>query len=30
MEQTKAHLDPFGPQADFLRASVDFVLERRN
>jgi farnesyl diphosphate synthase len=29
-EQTKAHLDPFGPQADFLRASVDFVLERRN
>jgi len=29
-EQTKAHLDPFGPQADFLRASVDYVLERRN
>lgn len=27
--QTKAHLDPFGPRADFLRASVDFVLERR-
>jgi len=27
--QTKAHLDPFGPEADFLRASVDFVLERR-
>jgi farnesyl diphosphate synthase len=27
--QTKSHLDPFGPQADFLRASVDFVLERR-
>jgi farnesyl diphosphate synthase len=29
-EQTKAHLDPFGPRADFLRASVDFVLDRRN
>ncbi len=29
-EQTKAHLDPFGPRAEFLRASVDFVLERRN
>lgn len=28
-EQTKAHLDPFGARADFLRASVDFVLERR-
>lgn len=28
--QTKAHLDPFGPRADFLRASVDFVLDRRN
>jgi len=28
-DQTKAHLDPFGQQADFLRASVDFVLERR-
>ncbi|ACG77325.1 geranyltranstransferase [Phenylobacterium zucineum HLK1] len=27
--QTKAHLDPFGRRADFLRASVDFVLERR-
>jgi farnesyl diphosphate synthase len=27
--QTKSHLDPFGSQADFLRASVDFVLERR-
>jgi farnesyl diphosphate synthase len=27
--QTKSHLDPFGPRADFLRASVDFVLERR-
>ncbi|MEH6678137.1 polyprenyl synthetase family protein [Phenylobacterium sp.] len=30
VEQTKSHLDPFGPQADFLRASVDFVLQRRN
>ncbi len=29
-EQTKAHLDPFGTRAEFLRASVDFVLERRN
>ena len=29
-EQTKAHLDPFGPRAEFLRDSVDFVLERRN
>ena len=27
--QTKSHLDPFGARADFLRASVDFVLERR-
>jgi farnesyl diphosphate synthase len=26
--QTKSHLDPFGAQAEFLRASVDFVLER--
>jgi len=30
IEQTKAHLDPFGPRADFLRDSVDFVLDRRN
>ncbi|MBP7651473.1 MAG: polyprenyl synthetase family protein [Phenylobacterium sp.] len=30
IEQTKAHLDPLGPRAEFLRASVDFVLERRN
>jgi farnesyl diphosphate synthase len=29
-EQTKAHLDPFGKRAEFLRGSVDFVLERRN
>jgi farnesyl diphosphate synthase len=28
-DQTKSHLDPFGSRADFLRASVDFVLERR-
>jgi farnesyl diphosphate synthase len=28
--QTKTHLDPFGVAAEFLRASVDFVLERRN
>jgi farnesyl diphosphate synthase len=29
-DQTKAHLEPFGVAAEFLRASVDFVLERRN
>jgi farnesyl diphosphate synthase len=29
-KQTKTHLEPFGPKAEFLRASVDFVLERRN
>jgi len=29
-EQTKAHLDPFGRRAEFLRSSVDFVLQRRN
>jgi farnesyl diphosphate synthase len=28
-KQTKSHLDPFRERADFLRASVDFVLERR-
>lgn len=28
-DQAKSHLDPFGRAADFLRASVDFVLERR-
>jgi farnesyl diphosphate synthase len=27
--QTKAHLEPFGDAAEFLRASVDFVLERQ-
>ena len=30
VEQTKAHLDPLGPRAEFLRDSVDFVLDRRN
>ena len=30
IEQTKAHLEPFGSQAEFLRDSVDFVLERRS
>ena len=30
VEQTKAHLEPFGAPAEFLRDSVDFVLERRN
>ncbi len=29
-KQTKTHLDPFGNKAEFLRASVDFVLERRS
>ena len=29
-DQTRSHLDPFGARADFLRASVDFVLQRRN
>ena len=29
-EQTKAHLEPFGARAEFLRDSVDFVLERRS
>jgi farnesyl diphosphate synthase len=29
-EQTKAHLEPFGKAAEFLRASVDFVLERQS
>ena len=28
--QTKAHLEPFGAAAEFLRASVDFVLERQS
>jgi farnesyl diphosphate synthase len=30
IEQTKAHLEPFGPAAEILRDSVDFVLDRRN
>ncbi len=30
VSQTRSHLEPFGPQADFLRSSVDFVLDRRN
>jgi farnesyl diphosphate synthase len=29
-DQAKAHLDPFGARADFLRASVELVLDRRN
>jgi farnesyl diphosphate synthase len=28
-DQAKSHLDPFGRRADILRASVDFVLDRR-
>jgi len=28
--QTKAHLDPFGPRAHYLRAGVDFVLDRKS
>lgn len=27
--QAKAHLDPFGEAAEYLRAAVDFVLDRR-
>jgi farnesyl diphosphate synthase len=30
IEQTKSHLDPFGPRADHLRAGVDFVLDRQH
>jgi farnesyl diphosphate synthase len=30
IEQTKAHLDAFGPRAEILRASVDFVLDRQS
>jgi farnesyl diphosphate synthase len=30
IEQTKAHLEPFGEAAEFLRDSVDFVLDRRS
>lgn len=30
IEQAKAHLEPFGSRAEFLRDSVDFVLERRS
>ena len=29
-DQTKSHLEPFGAAAEFLRASVDFVLERQS
>jgi len=29
-DQTRAHLDPFGKRAATLRASVDFVLDRRS
>lgn len=29
-DQTRAHLDPFGERAAFLRASVDLVLDRRS
>ena len=29
-QQAKAHLDPFGRRADYLRDSVDFVLDRRH
>jgi farnesyl diphosphate synthase len=28
-DQAKSHLEPFGRAADFLRASIDFVLERQ-
>ena len=30
IEQTKSHLDPFGPRAEHLRAGVDFVLDRQS
>jgi farnesyl diphosphate synthase len=30
IEQTKSHLEPLGVAAEFLRDSVDFVLDRRN
>jgi len=30
VEQTKAHLDAFGPRAHYLRAGVDFVLDRKS
>ena len=30
VEQTKAHLEPFGAAGEFLQDSVDFVLDRRN
>ena len=30
VDQTRAHLVPFGPRADFLRDSVEFVLDRRS
>jgi farnesyl diphosphate synthase len=30
IEQTKAHLDPFGDRARHLRAGVDFVLDRQS
>lgn len=29
-DQARAHLDLFGPDADILKASVDFVLKRRS
>ena len=28
-DQARAHLDPFGSDADILKASVDYVLQRR-
>ena len=29
-DQARAHLDPFGADADILKASVDYVLQRRS
>ena len=29
-DQARAHLDIFGPDAEILRASVDYVLQRRS
>jgi farnesyl diphosphate synthase len=29
-DQARAHLEPFGHEAEILKASVDFVLKRRS
>jgi farnesyl diphosphate synthase len=30
IQQIKSHLEPFGARAGYLRAGVDFVLDRRS